>query len=177
MSRSAAPCRVAVRRRALLGVARAGRAHGPVVHGPRRVPSSAEVRAAPSRPPRSPLRDRHGEVIHELRTDPRRRRLAWTPLGDVSPALRAAVLAAEDRRFAEHGGVDARAVAAAVAERLGGRPARGASTVTMQLATLRRPGLRRRGGPRTLAQKWRQMRLAWAIESRWTQGRDPRGAT
>ena len=152
---------------ALLGVAALAVLMGPM-STPSRVPSPAEVRAR-HRPSEVSLRDRHGEVIHELRTDPRRRRLAWTPLGDVSPALRAAVLAAEDRRFAEHGGVDARAVATAVAERIGGRPARGASTVTMQLATLVDSGLRRRGGPRTLAQKWRQMRLAWAIESRWSK--------
>ena len=152
---------------ALLGVAALAVVMGPLAT-PSRVLSPVDVRAR-HRPSEVSLRDRHGEVIHELRTDPRRRRLAWTALRDVSPALRAAVLAAEDRRFAEHGGVDARAVAAAVAERLAGRPARGASTVTMQVATLLDPGLRRRGGPRTLAQKWRQMRLAWAIESRWSK--------
>ena len=59
------------------------------------------------------LLDRHGEVIHEVRTDPRRRRLGWTPLDEVSPALRSAVLASEDRRFHDHGGVDGRAVVAA----------------------------------------------------------------
>jgi len=133
-----------------------------------RVPSFEEVRAR-HRPSDLLLLDRHGEVIHELRIDPRRRRLQWAPLPEISPALRAAVLAAEDRRFAHHGGVDFRAFAAATAERLAGRPARGASTVSMQLATMLDPGLRRRGGPRTLAQKWRQARLAWAIEAGWSK--------
>src|SRR4029453_16670381 len=45
------------------------------------------------------LLDRRGEVIQEVRTDPRRRRLGWTPLDEISPALRNAVLASEDRRF------------------------------------------------------------------------------
>jgi penicillin-binding protein 1C len=63
------------------------------------------------------LLDRGGEVIHEQRRDARRRRLEWTGLGDVSPALQAAVLASEDRRFHVHGGVDAPALAAAARAR------------------------------------------------------------
>jgi penicillin-binding protein 1C len=39
------------------------------------------------------LLDRRGEVIQEVRTDPRRRRLGWTPLDEISPRLRSAVLA------------------------------------------------------------------------------------
>jgi len=131
-------------------------------------PSFAEVKAR-HRASDLALLDRHGEVIHERRIDPRWRRLAWTPLDEISPAVRAAVLAAEDRRFERHGGVDFRAVATAAVERARGGPPRGASTVTMQLATMLDPALRRRGGPRTLAQKWRQMRLAWAIEARWAK--------
>ena len=83
------------------------------------------------------LLDRSGEVIHEQRVDARRRRLEWVGLGDVSPALLAAVLTSEDRRFHAHGGVDGRAVAAAAIQRLMGGSARGASTITMQLASPR----------------------------------------
>ena len=115
------------------------------------------------------LLDRSGEVIHEQRVDSRRRRLEWVGLSDISPALQAAVLASEDRRFHAHGGVDGRAVAAAAWERLSGHSARGASTITMQLASLLDPGLRRRGGPRSLPQKVRQMRVAWAIEAGWNK--------
>jgi penicillin-binding protein 1C len=119
--------------------------------------------------------DRHGRTIHEIRIDPERRRLAWLPLSDISPALIAAVLASEDRRFHAHGGVDVRAVAAAARDRLRGRPLRGASTITMQLATLlshgdRDPGpARPAGGGNALRRKWRQMRLAWRIEAGWTK--------
>ena len=115
------------------------------------------------------LVDRSGEVIHEQRVDRRRRRLEWVGLGNVSPALLAAVLTSEDRRFHAHGGVDGRAVAAAAVQRLTGGGARGASTITMQLASLLDPALRRHGGPRSLPQKTRQMRMAWAIETRWSK--------
>jgi penicillin-binding protein 1C len=115
------------------------------------------------------LLDRNGEVIHERRVDPRRRRLEWVALADVSPALQAAVLASEDRRFHAHGGVDVRAVAAAAAQRLSSHGSRGASTITMQVATFLDPALRRHGGPRSLPQKVRQMRVAWAIEAHWSK--------
>jgi penicillin-binding protein 1C len=64
----------------------------------------------------------------------------WTPLADVAPALARAVVAAEDRRFRAHGGVDARALASAALGRLAGRPARGAST---SRCSLRRCSIRR----------------------------------
>ena len=38
------------------------------------------------------LLDRHGEVLHRLRTDFQVRRGAWVALGDTSPALRMALL-------------------------------------------------------------------------------------
>jgi penicillin-binding protein 1C len=115
------------------------------------------------------LLDRSGEIIHEQRVDATRRRLEWVGLGDVSPALQAAVLTSEDRRFYAHGGVDSRAIAAAAVQRLSGGVSRGASTITMQLASLLDPALRRRGGPRSLPQKTRQMRMAWIIEARWSK--------
>jgi len=115
------------------------------------------------------LLDRSGEIIHEQRVDSRRRRLEWIALRDVSPALQSAALASEDRRFHAHGGVDGRAVAAAAWQRLSGHGTRGASTITMQLASLLDPGLRRHGGPRSLPQKVRQMRMAWAIEAGWSK--------
>jgi penicillin-binding protein 1C len=110
------------------------------------------------------LLDRHGAVLHELRIDPARRRLPWTRLDAISPALIDAVLVSEDRRFIAHRGVDWRAVAAAVWQRLRGGAPRGASTITMQLAALRDASLSPHGAPRTVWTKWRQMRAAWALE-------------
>jgi penicillin-binding protein 1C len=131
------------------------------------VPSFSAVRAA-YQPSDVQLLDRTGAVVHELRVDPSRRRLAWVPLAEISPALQAAVIAAEDRRFYQHHGVDGWAVVAAAARQLTGRGQRGASTISMQLATLIEGRRAPRGG-RTLAQKWRQMRAAWAIEARWSK--------
>ncbi|HEY8514895.1 MAG TPA: penicillin-binding protein 1C [Candidatus Binatia bacterium] len=134
---------------------------------PATVPSYDEVRGA-HRPSDVQLLDRHGAVVHELRTDPHRRALAWVPLDEVSPLLRDAIVAAEDRRFERHGGVDALAVLGALRDRLLGRAPRGASTITMQLAKLldARAGIPHR---RSLAGKLRQMRRAWALEERWSK--------
>jgi penicillin-binding protein 1C len=136
------------------------------------LPAYEEVRAA-FQPSDALLLDRHGELLHELRTDPSRRRLAWTALEEISPALIRAVVQAEDRRFQEHGGVDFLALAAAAAERLIGRSRRGASTISMQVAALIDPRLQAEGvrGRRSLAQKWRQMRGAWRLEAAWGKAR------
>jgi membrane peptidoglycan carboxypeptidase len=57
------------------------------------------------------------------------------PLGQVSPHVIHAILATEDQRFFEHGGVDPlRLIAAAWADLLAGRAAQGGSTLTQQLA-------------------------------------------
>ena len=55
-------------------------------------PTFADVRAA-YQPSDIALLDRHAVVIHEVRVDATRRRLTWTPLADISPALQAAVIA------------------------------------------------------------------------------------
>lgn len=133
------------------------------------LPAFADVRGS-YQPSDIALLDRHGAVIHEVRVDARRRRLAWTPLTDISPALRAAAIASEDRRFYQHGGVDARAAVAAAVQLGRGGPRRGASTISMQLASQLDPSLQQhRGGWRALIQKWQQMRLAWALEQRWSK--------
>ncbi|HEY2524733.1 MAG TPA: biosynthetic peptidoglycan transglycosylase, partial [Candidatus Binataceae bacterium] len=128
-----------------------------------------EVRAR-WRPSDAQLLDRHGEPIHELRVDARGRRLAWTPLGAISPALQEAVIASEDRRFQSHHGVDFAALAGAAVSRIAGRRSRGASTLTMQLAAMLDPRIARAGArPRTAIQKLRQVAAALALERRWTK--------
>jgi penicillin-binding protein 1C len=132
------------------------------------LPSFANVRES-FRPSDISLLDRDGDILHERRVDFQARRLAWTPLADISPALQAAVIAAEDRRFYRHGGVDGWAILSALTRRLVGEPLRGASTISMQLATLIEPNLRQPRTPRTIPQKWRQIRLALTLERRWTK--------
>ena len=60
------------------------------------------------------LLDRHGTNLHELRIDKSGRRLDWTPLKNISPALKEAVIQAEDKRFYDHGGVDYKSMGAAL---------------------------------------------------------------
>ena len=133
-----------------------------------RVPSFAEVKANWT-PSEAWLLDRHGEVLHSLRQDRSVRRLDWTPLADISPALVKAIQLAEDRRFLTHGGLDVRALAAALWQGLRESRIRGASTLSMQLAGLLDPTLNNPRTGRTLVQKFRQAAMAVALERGWSK--------
>lgn len=128
------------------------------------VPTFDAVRAAHP-PSESRLLDRSGRLLHERRTDLSLRRGQWIRLADVSPRLKQAVIAFEDRRFERHHGVDWRALAAALVDTLRGRP-RGASTITMQVAAQIDRSLGA-GTRRDVRQKWRQIGAALALETRW----------
>ncbi|PYV14294.1 MAG: penicillin-binding protein 1C, partial [Acidobacteria bacterium] len=132
-----------------------------------RLPAFGEVRAAYARSDAT-LLDRHGEVLHRLRVDRSARRLEWIPLDAVSPALRAAIVAAEDRRFYEHRGFDLGSIAGAALDSLRMSRLRGASTITMQVASklVERAGHR---GRRTPIEKWNQIRAARELERSWTK--------
>ena len=121
------------------------------------------------RPSDAQLLDRHGDPIYEMRIDAHGRRLAWTPLDEVSPALIHAVIVSEDRRFYSHHGVDAIAAGTALGRCAIGRKVRGTSTITMQLAALVDPSLGRDGRRRSFAQKFAQMRAALALERSWSK--------
>src|SRR6516164_4006516 len=122
-----------------------------LLSAPPPIPSFAEVRAS-WRPSAAQLLDRHGNVLYQMRFDAHARRLEWTPLAEISPAIEEAVIASEDRRFFVHNGVDLRALAAAIISRGIGRHGRGASTIAMQLATMLDPAMGR-GGHRSVLQK------------------------
>jgi penicillin-binding protein 1C len=134
-------------------------------------PSYEEVRAA-YRPSEAWLLDRHGEVIGTRRVEGKARRLDWVALADLSPAMQEALIAAEDRRFYEHGGVDWQGLAGAALDNLKraaqGRRLRGGSTLTMQLAAFLDPTLKASRG-RNLGQKWDQAKSAREIEARWSK--------
>jgi penicillin-binding protein 1C len=115
------------------------------------------------------LLDRDGVVLEVDRLEFDGLRAPWVALDDVSPALREAVVAIEDRRFRMHGGVDWRAAAAAAWQSLAGRGRRGASTITMQLSGLIGPEAAALRGRRGLRSKWAQMRAAWRLEGAWTK--------
>jgi monofunctional biosynthetic peptidoglycan transglycosylase len=63
-----------------------------------------------------------------------RRNQHWVPLGRIAIWLREAVVNSEDARFYEHPGVDVVELRAALAQAAEGNRARGASTLTQQLA-------------------------------------------
>jgi penicillin-binding protein 1C len=115
------------------------------------------------------LLDRDGVVLEADRLDFDDLRGQWVALEEASPALVASVVAIEDQRFHEHGGVDWRALAAAAGQLLLGDARRGASTITMQLAGLLDVEPAQSRGRRGLAGKWAQMRAAWRLERSWSK--------
>ena len=137
---------------------------------PPAMPAFATVRAD-WRPSEAWLYDRTGQLLDSERVDFERRRLAWVPLSDISPAVRSAVVQSEDRRFWSHGGVDWLAVASAARARLTmgrtGDRSRGASTLAMQLAAFLDPSLAQ-PGKRDWRTKIRQMRAGQALAANWS---------
>jgi monofunctional biosynthetic peptidoglycan transglycosylase len=92
--------------------------------------------------------------------------IQWAGLGDISPHLRRAVLAAEDQRFLSHRGFDFAEMGEAVHGFLDGKPIRGASTITMQAArtVFLWPG-------RTLLRKAAEAYYTILIEGMWSKER------
>ncbi|OUM01389.1 penicillin-binding protein 1C [Variovorax sp. JS1663] len=138
-----------------------------VLAGPAQALPAFEQVRRDFRPSDIEVLDREGEPLQRLRTDASVRRGRWTPLAEVSPALRTAMVLSEDRRFYEHSGVDWRAVSAAAWGNLWNTRTRGASTITMQLAGLLDEDLRRGSGGRDLAQKFSQTVAAQGLERSW----------
>jgi penicillin-binding protein 1C len=106
--------------------------------------------------------DRNGIVLYEPLSSTGTRN-EW--LNDVPPSIANATIAAEDRRFEQHDGIDPIAIARAVVHdvvRL--RAAEGGSTITQQVAKmlLGNP-------PRTIASKVREAVIALRIEHRYTK--------
>jgi penicillin-binding protein 1C len=122
------------------------------------------------------LTDRQGRTLQTIRLNENERRLEWVPLDKTSPALLRAVLAAEDKNFYSHSGVDISAMTAAVWQNfrgiVGGKPARrGASTISMQMAGLLMDGEQgsSKKQRRDLWLKLQQMRAAWQLESSFSK--------
>jgi penicillin-binding protein 1C len=115
------------------------------------------------------LLDRHGRVIHELRVIDRGRRLSWLPLDRVSPAAVDAIVRAEDKRFFRHAGVDWLALSDAALDTLLFDRARGASTISMQVAAMLDQQLMPHKGRRSLGQKWDQINAARLLEQAWSK--------
>ncbi len=129
----------------------------------RLTPFPAALETAP--PPSTEFVDRNGQPLRMLLAEERRYAQRCT-LTQVSPSLVTATIAAEDRRFFTHHGVDPLAAARALWQYARGRPpASGASTITMQLVKLAQPG------PRTVLRKLAQTWLALRVERSWSKER------
>jgi penicillin-binding protein 1C len=108
------------------------------------------------------LTDRHGAPLRETRVG--ENFLREVPLERVPRNLVHAMLAAEDKRFYQHPGVDVRALGRAVFENVRrGRVTSGASTITQQLVKLAAPR------PRTLKTKAIEAVTALRLEQLWSK--------
>jgi penicillin-binding protein 1C len=110
------------------------------------------------------LLDRNGEPLHHL-VLPDFTRSSPVSLGEIPQDLVDCTLAAEDRRFRSHGGVDLLATMRAAKDALMHRRAvSGASTITQQLIKLASPP-----APRNLKTKLREAMLARHLEMKWSK--------
>ena len=113
-------------------------------------------------PERTMVLDSAGELLGRMHGENR----IVVPLSQVSPDFVKALLAREDSRFYNHGGIDyvgvARAFVRNIKER---RVVQGASTLTMQLARNSYPDL----NDRSFHRKMLEMMLARRIERVWTK--------
>ena len=110
---------------------------------------------------------RDGVVLQGQRLDFHGLRLPWVAVENVSPAFLHALLAIEDQRFEQHQGVDWRALVAALGQNLFNSQRRGASTLSMQLASVLERGEQTRPGRRGVVAKWQQIRAAQRLERQW----------
>ena len=114
------------------------------------------------------LTDREGRTLREQPVDGHYARPA-VPIAQIPTTLRQATVAAEDRRFYTHGGVDFLAALRALGSQIGLRRAgdrrSGGSTITEQLIKLAEPR------PRTLRAKILEAVQAWRLEQVWDKDR------
>ena len=107
--------------------------------------------------PKIPLRvvSAEGDLLGEFGEE----RRSVVKIQDVPDVMKKAILAAEDERFYQHGGVDYLSVARAAWANLSSGAQQGAGTITMQVA--RNFFLTRE---KTITRKLREVLLAWKIE-------------
>jgi penicillin-binding protein 1A len=95
-------------------------------------PALPDLDALTDYQPKLPLRvySEEGALIAEFGEE----RRAYVKIENVPKDMKDAVLAIEDRRFYQHGGIDAKGVLRAIKNNVTGRAHEGASTITMQVA-------------------------------------------
>ncbi|WP_346927047.1 transglycosylase domain-containing protein [uncultured Arthrobacter sp.] len=99
-------------------------------------------------------------------------------LAEMSPYIKNAIIAVEDRRFYEHAGVDPQGILRALSSNLTGGGRQGASTLTQQyvanvltesLVSADRSDEVIRGGQKTVGDKIREIKLAIELEKKYTK--------
>ena len=95
-----------------------------------------------------------------------RQNRSWVPYDSISPHVKRALIATEDRRFYRHWGVDPKAIMAAMVDILTGN-FRGGSTITQQLA--RNLYEKEVGYASTIKRKLKEMVTAVELERRYTK--------
>lgn len=131
----------------------------------RSLPYMAPIRAADlgQHQPAVEFTDRNGLPLGTVLTRDQEHTVA-VPLDQVSPQFLHAIVAAEDRRFYQHGALDGRAIVRALLEAAQAKQiVSGASTVTMQLARMLDPA------PRNLQGKLREVWLSWRLTAGMTK--------
>jgi len=125
-------------------------------------PQLPDVSSLANYQPKLPLRvyTADGALIGEFGEE--RRELV--PIDRIPRVMKDAVLATEDARFYQHGGIDTKGVMRAVFANLSGGRAQGASTITQQVA--RNMFLT---SERTVSRKLKEAILAWRLEDKLTK--------
>jgi penicillin-binding protein 1A len=84
---------------------------------------------------------------------------------DISPWIKQAIVATEDKRFYQHGGIDIRGMARAfIADVRHSGAVQGGSTITQQFVKNALTG-----DDRTVTRKLKEAALAWQLERRWSK--------
>ncbi len=127
-------------------------------------PTLPSLEALTNYQPKLPLRvySADGALISEFGEE----RRAFVRIEKMPKILKDAVLAIEDRRFYQHGGVDTKGVMRAIKNNLTGVSHEGASTITMQVA---KNFFTVPGGRRTIITKIKEALLALKIEKALTK--------
>ena len=118
-------------------------------------------------PQRSIIRDRMGVEIGRIHGEKR----SIVPLTQVSEFFRKAILAREDERFYQHGGIDPIGIVRAALKNLQGKR-EGASTITQQFASdiyQLKSGEKRGDTVRQIDRKLLEMALAFRLEAAYTK--------
>jgi penicillin-binding protein 1A len=88
------------------------------------------------------------------------------PSDDISPLVKQAIVAIEDKRFYEHNGVDVHGILRALWSDVTGGPVEGGSTITQQFV---KNAIN--GNAPTVTRKLKEAALAWKLEQVWSKDR------